>query len=58
MPFVAVAYGGTVAATSPDGVTWTARTLPSSASWSSVTYGADPGPPPFANRALRVWRIH
>ena len=37
--FVAVASGGTVAATSPDGITWTARTLPSSASWEAVTYG-------------------
>src|SRR5581483_7125032 len=37
--FVAVAYGGTTAASSPDGVTWTARTLPSSAYWDSVVYG-------------------
>ena len=27
-----------VAATSPDGITWTARTLPSSSPWISVTY--------------------
>jgi hypothetical protein len=27
------------AATSTDGITWTARTLPSSAGWASVTYG-------------------
>jgi len=37
--FVAVAYGSTIAATSPDGITWTQRTLPVSASWRSVTYG-------------------
>lgn len=34
--FVAVASGGTVAASSPNGFTWTTRTLPASASWSSV----------------------
>ena len=28
-----------IAATSPDGVTWTQRTLPASADWYSVTYG-------------------
>ena len=37
--FVAVAYGSTIAATSPDGVTWTQRTLPASTNWFSVTYG-------------------
>ena len=37
--FVAVASGGTTAATSPDGITWTPRALPSSASWDSVAYG-------------------
>jgi hypothetical protein len=38
--FVAVSGNpGTVAATSQDGITWTARTLPSSKTWSSVTYG-------------------
>lgn len=31
--FVAVASGGTQAASSPDGVTWTSRTLPASAAW-------------------------
>jgi hypothetical protein len=36
---VAVAYNGTVAATSLDGVNWTARTLPTSAEWAAVTYG-------------------
>jgi hypothetical protein len=34
-----VTTGSTTAATSPDGVTWTVRTLPSSSSWTSVTYG-------------------
>jgi hypothetical protein len=29
----------TYAATSPDGITWTQRSLPSSANWSSVAYG-------------------
>jgi len=38
--FVAVASGGTVAASSIDGgSTWVARTLPASATWSSVTFG-------------------
>jgi len=37
--FVAVAYGGAIAATSADGVTWTQRTLPANASWQSVTFG-------------------
>lgn len=36
--FCAVASGGTDAATSPDGVTWTARTLPSSANWSAIAW--------------------
>jgi len=36
---VAVAGGGTSAATSPDGTTWTARTLSASATWQSVCYG-------------------
>ena len=31
--FVAVATGSSTTATSPDGITWTARTLPSSANW-------------------------
>jgi len=34
--FIAVASGGTQAASSTDGVTWTSRTLPASASWSAV----------------------
>lgn len=37
--WVAVASGGTIAATSPDGITWTQRTLPVSAAWSRVGYG-------------------
>jgi hypothetical protein len=32
-----VAFGSTAAASSTDGITWTARTMPSSASWISVT---------------------
>ena len=38
--FVAIASGGTAAASSPDGLAWTAQTLPgASASWTSVTWG-------------------
>ena len=38
--FVAIASGGTVAASSIDGgATWVAQTLPASATWSSVTFG-------------------
>jgi hypothetical protein len=37
--FVAVATGGTSAAYSTNGVTWTASTLPTSANWVSVTFG-------------------
>gem|GEM_PF-1267732 len=37
--FVAVARGSNVAATSPDGMTWTQQALPTSANWQSITYG-------------------
>ena len=37
--FVAVATLNSVAATSPDGITWTARVLPSSTTWFSVSFG-------------------
>jgi hypothetical protein len=38
--FVAIASGGSTAASSSDGITWTARILPgSSASWTSVAWG-------------------
>ena len=37
--FVAVAANSNAAAYSADGITWTASTLPSSASWYGVTYG-------------------
>jgi len=37
--FVSVANSSALAATSTDGITWTARTLPSSAGWYSVTHG-------------------
>ena len=37
--FVAVASGGMIAATSPDGITWTQRSLGVSDTWVSVTYG-------------------
>lgn len=38
--FVSVAYNSATAATSPDGTTWTQRTLPLSATWQLLTYGA------------------
>ena len=37
--FVATSSGGTVAATSTDGATWTSRTLPGTGSWSTVYSG-------------------
>ena len=37
--WVAVATGGTAIATSADGVTWSAGTLPEGADWSDITYG-------------------
>ncbi len=37
--FVALSSGGTTAASSTDGVTWTSRTLPSSGTWTSVAHG-------------------
>jgi hypothetical protein len=37
--FVAIANGSAAVATSPDGINWSARTLPSSQDWMSVTYG-------------------
>lgn len=37
--FVAVAAGTTTCATSPDGVTWTAQTMPSSSNWKGVVFG-------------------
>jgi len=37
--YVAVASGGTAASSSADGETWTARTLPSSGTWSVVEHG-------------------
>jgi hypothetical protein len=36
--FVAISQG-TVAATSPDGLVWTLRTLPSSTNWSAIAFG-------------------
>src|SRR6056300_1721116 len=37
--FAAVAQGTAAAASSTDGITWTAGTLPSSTNWRSVAYG-------------------
>ena len=37
--FIAVASSSSIAATSPNGITWTQRVLPVSAYWRSVTYG-------------------
>jgi hypothetical protein len=63
--FVAVAQSSAIAATSPDGVTWTQRALPVSANWYSATYGngvfvavaqssaiAATSPNPTANQAM------
>jgi hypothetical protein len=36
--FVAVSSGSDIAATSPDGITWTQRTMPLSSNWLSITY--------------------
>jgi len=43
--FFAVATGGTAAASSPDGVNWTSRTLATSASWNDVAFGSISGAP-------------
>lgn len=37
--FVSVAYNRSIAATSPDGLTWTQRTLPITANWRTIAYG-------------------
>jgi hypothetical protein len=37
--FFAVASGGATAATSPDGINWTVRAMPSSSNWNSVVFG-------------------
>jgi hypothetical protein len=37
--FVSVANGSAIAASSPDGITWTQRAMPATANWWSVTYG-------------------
>jgi hypothetical protein len=37
--FVAVAYNSSASATSSDGVTWTARTMPSVRNWYAMAYG-------------------
>ena len=37
--FVAVANGTATAATSPDGINWTQRSLPAVAAWQAVTFG-------------------
>jgi len=37
--FFAVASGGTTAATSPDGINWSVRAMPSSSNWNSVVFG-------------------
>jgi hypothetical protein len=36
---VAVAQNSTIAATSPDGITWTQQVLPVLSTWQAVTYG-------------------
>ncbi len=37
--FFAIASGGTTAATSPDGINWTVRAMPSSSDWSDIHFG-------------------
>jgi hypothetical protein len=37
--FVAMPYGTGTVATSPDGITWTQRSMPVVANWTAVTYG-------------------
>ena len=37
--FVAIAWDSDIIITSPDGITWTLRTVPVSAKWKSITYG-------------------
>jgi hypothetical protein len=37
--FVAISTGTNIAATSPDGITWTVRTLPSVSTWNTITFG-------------------
>ena len=39
--FCAIASGAAVAATSPDGVTWTAQTLPASAPWNNIVWAPE-----------------
>jgi hypothetical protein len=45
--FMAVASGTTVAATSPDGINWTTRTMSASTTWSDITFGNTSGNPLF-----------
>lgn len=52
--FVAVVSNSATAATSPDGITWTQRTLPASASWSAITYGGGLFVAVAANAAIAV----
>jgi len=42
-PYVAISYGGTIAASSTDGITWTQRSMPVSASWFYVTVNTNTG---------------
>jgi hypothetical protein len=37
--FFAIASGTNVCATSPDGINWTTRTMPSSSNWSDISFG-------------------
>lgn len=37
--FIAIASGTSVCATSPDGIEWTQRVMPSSSNWSSIAFG-------------------
>ena len=54
--FVAISQG-TVAATSPDGLVWTLRTLPSSTNWSAIAFGNLSNISTTAIGAQPIWAI-
>ena len=46
--FVAIATSAAVCATSPDGINWTSRTLPSTSNWSGLAFGSPSSLPIWA----------
>ena len=50
--FLAIAQGTTVCATSPDGVLWTERAMPSSTNWKGAAFGNPSNVPVFAAVSL------